>query len=92
MGPDKKKLSKRHGSTQFVEFVAEGYLPEAMFNFLVLLGWSAGDENRELFTIEEIIERFCIEGITKSPAVFDYDKLKWMNGDYIRQLPPGSAR
>ncbi len=89
MGSDRKKLSKRHGSTQFTEFVEQGYLPEALLNFLVLLGWSAGDENRELFTLPELIERFSLEGISEHPAIFDYDKLKWMNGMYIRQSPPG---
>ncbi len=89
VGADKKKLSKRHGSTQFSSFIEEGYLPEALINFLVLLGWSAGDENRELFTIAELIERFSIAGISDSPAVFDYDKLKWMNGHYIRASQPG---
>jgi len=87
LGPDRKKLSKRHGATQFVEFAREGYLPEAMFNFLVLLGWSAGDENRELFRREEIIERFGLSGISRNPAVFDYGKLRWMNGEYIRACP-----
>ena len=89
VGPDKKKLSKRHGATQFVWFVEHGYLPEALINFLVLLGWSAGDENRELFSIPELIERFSLGGITEHPAVFDYDKLKWMNGHYIRLSQPG---
>lgn len=89
VGPDKKKLSKRHGATQFSWFVEQGYLPEALLNFLALLGWSAGDENRELFTISELIERFSLEGLTEHPAVFDYDKLKWMNGHYIRHSEPG---
>jgi glutamyl-tRNA synthetase len=89
VGPDKKKLSKRHGATTFVEFIRQGYLPEALFNFLALLGWSAGEENRELFSIPELIERFSLEGVSEHPAVFDYDKLKWMNGYYIRQSPPG---
>ena len=84
VGIDKKKLSKRHGSTQFSQFIDEGYLPEALFNYLVLCGWSAGEENREVFSKEEIVERFTIEGISKSPAVFDYDKLRWLNGEYIR--------
>jgi glutamyl-tRNA synthetase len=84
VGTDRKKLSKRHGSTQFVEFIHAGYLPEALFNFLILLGWSAGDEDRELFTREEIVERFEIGGITNHPAIFDYEKLRWMNGEYIR--------
>src|SRR5579871_2857277 len=89
LGPDKKKLSKRHGSTQFMEFIREGYLPEALFNFLVLLGWSAGEENIEILSIPEIIRRFTLEGLTEHPAVFDYDKLKWMNGHYIRASQPG---
>lgn len=84
VGKDKKKLSKRHGSTQFTEFIKEGYLPEALFNFLVLLGWSAGEENLEVMSKEEILKRFSLDGITNHPAVFDYDKLKWMNGEYIR--------
>jgi glutamyl-tRNA synthetase len=88
VGQDRKKLSKRHGSTKFVEFLDEGYLPEALFNFLVLLGWSAGDENREVFSRDEIVARFSIAGIGKSPAVFDYDKLRWMNGEYIRAMDP----
>ncbi len=89
VGADKKKLSKRHGATQFTWFIEQGYLPEALINFLVLLGWSAGDENRELFTIPELIARFSLEGLSEHPAVFDYDKLKWMNGHYIRQSEPG---
>ncbi len=89
VGPDNKKLSKRHGATQFHWFMEQGYLPEAIFNFLVLLGWSAGSENREIFSIPELIERFTLEGMSQSPAVFDYEKLKWMNGHYIRQSEPG---
>ena len=87
VGTDKKKLSKRHGSTTFTEFIEQGYLPEALFNFLVLLGWSPGDANRELYSREEIVERFSLAGISTHPAVFDYDKLKWMNGEYIRASP-----
>jgi len=89
VGSDKKKLSKRHGATQFRWFMDEGYLPEALINFLVLLGWSPGDENRELFTVPELIHRFSLAGITEHPAVFDYEKLKWMNGHYIRESQPG---
>jgi glutamyl-tRNA synthetase len=88
LGADKKKLSKRHGATQFSWFIEQGYLPEALFNFLVLLGWSTGEENRELLTIPEIVERFSLSGITEHPAVFDYEKLKWMNGHYIRSSEP----
>ncbi len=89
VGADKKKLSKRHGATQFSWFMEQGYLPEALLNFLVLLGWSAGDENRELFTIPELIEKFSIAGMSEHPAVFDYDKLNWINGQYIRSSEPG---
>lgn len=89
VGPDGKKLSKRHGATQFNWFMEQGYLPEAMFNFLVLLGWSAGSENRELFSVPELLERFTLEGMTQHPAIFDYEKLKWMNGYYIRHSEPG---
>jgi glutamyl-tRNA synthetase len=89
LGADRKKLGKRHGSTQFTEFIAQGYLPEALFNFLVLLGWSTGEENKEVLTIPEILARFSLEGLSEHPAIFDYDKLKWMNGVYIRHSPPG---
>lgn len=88
LGSDRKKLGKRHGSTQFVDFIRQGYLPEAMFNFLVLLGWSAGDENLELMSVDEILQRFSLEGIIRTPAIFDYDKLRWMNGEYIRKADP----
>ncbi len=87
VGTDRKKLGKRHGATQFVEFIREGYLPEALFNFLVLLGWSPG-EDREILARDEVVERFSIEGINRSPAVFDYEKLRWMNGEYIRSADP----
>lgn len=89
LGPDRKKLSKRHGATQFTEFVREGYLPEALFNFLTLLGWSAGEDNVELLSIPEIVRRFSLEGISEHPAIFDYEKLRWMNGHYIRASEPG---
>jgi glutamyl-tRNA synthetase len=88
LGKDRKKLSKRHGATQFVDFIRAGYLPEAMFNFLVLLGWSSGEENREIMSVPEIVERFTLEAINRTPAIFDYDKLKWMNGEYIRRCEP----
>jgi len=88
VGTDRKKLSKRHGATQFMDFIRQGYLPEAMFNFIVLLGWSPGEEQRELFTREELIERFSLEGISNHPAIFDYEKLRWMNGEYIRASKP----
>ncbi len=89
LGADKKKLSKRHGATNFRWFIEQGYLPEALVNFLVLLGWSTGEDNRELLTVNEIVERFTLQGVTEHPAIFDYEKLKWMNGQYIRKSPPG---
>lgn len=90
LGPDGKKLGKRHGATAVDEFRRQGYLPEALFNFLALVGWSPGEgEERELFSREELIERFDIGHINRSPAVFSYDKLNWMNATYIRQLSHG---
>ncbi len=86
LGTDRKKLSKRHGSVQFVEYIQQGYLPEAMLNFLALLGWSA-DEDRELYSREELIERFDLSGVQENPAIFDGQKLLWMNGVYIRRKP-----
>lgn len=79
------KLSKRHGSTGFADLLKEGYLPQTVVNYIVLLGWSP-KENRELFTLKELVENFSIDGISKSPAVFDYDKLTWFNGEYIRAM------
>ncbi len=80
------KLSKRHGSTGFEDLVAEGYLPEVIVNYIALLGWCPKD-NREIFTLPELVEAFSIDGISKSPAVFDYEKLQWMNGEYLRAMP-----
>lgn len=79
------KLSKRHGSTGFSDLIKEGYLPETITNYIALLGWCP-KENRELFTLDELVENFSIDGISKSPAVFDYDKLTWFNGEYIRAM------
>jgi glutamyl-tRNA synthetase len=81
----KGKLSKRHGGVAVHEFQQEGYLPEAMVNFLARVGW-AYDDKTEFFTRQELIEKFSLEGVSKSPAAFSYDKLEWMNGVYIRQL------
>ncbi|MCI1965983.1 MAG: glutamate--tRNA ligase [Oscillospiraceae bacterium] len=80
------KLSKRHGSTGFQDLIAEGYLARAIVNYIALLGWCPKD-NRELFTLDELTEHFSIDGISKSPAVFDYDKLLWFNGEVIRAMP-----
>ncbi len=82
------KLSKRHGSTGFFDLVNEGFLPKAIINYIALLGWCpAGEfENREIFTMDELIKAFDINDISKSPSVFDYDKLEWMNGEYIKAM------
>lgn len=81
-----KKLSKREGSVAAREFLNEGYLPEALLNFLMLLGWSSG-ENQEIYSLNEFIEKFDIDNITKADlVVFDRDKLRWMNGEYIKKL------
>ena len=85
LGADKKKLSKRHGATSVTQFRQEGYLVEALVNFMTLLGW-AYDGQRELFTRAELIEYFSLDHIHSSPAVFDRAKLDWMNGYYIRAL------
>jgi glutamyl-tRNA synthetase len=85
--PDRTKLSKRHGATSIGDFRRMGFLPEAMFNFLALLGWSPKD-NREFFTKEELIELFTLESVNKAPAIFDISKLKWMNHKYIVELTP----
>ena len=85
-GPDGKKLSKRHGSTTVEEFRAAGFLPEALVNYLALLGWSY-DDHTELMTREELVERFSLERVGKSAATFDYEKLTHMNGVYLRALP-----
>ena len=79
------KLSKRHGATGFEDLVKAGFLPEAIINYIALLGWAPKD-NREMFTIEELIENFSIDGISKSPSIFDYDKLEWFNGEYIKAM------
>lgn len=86
-GTDGKPLSKRHGSTSVVQFRDQGYLPEALFNFLAFLGWAPGEgDEQEIFSREELIERFDLFRVSKAPAVFSYDKLDWMNGVYIRNL------
>lgn len=79
------KLSKRHGSTGFYDLINEGYLPQAIINYIALLGWCPKD-NTEIFTLDELTKVFDISGISKSPAVFDYDKLEWFNGEYIKNM------
>jgi len=87
LGEDRSKLSKRHGAVSVRAFKDEGYMPEALFNFLSLLGWHP-KEDREILSKEEIINEFDIKDIHKSPAVFDRTKLRWMNGVYIREIIP----
>jgi glutamyl-tRNA synthetase len=86
MGPDKKRLSKRHGATSVMEYSAQGIVPEAMVNFLALLGWSPGDD-QELFSTADLVERFDLEGISGGNAVFNTEKLEWMNNQHIMLLP-----
>ncbi|MBI2856229.1 MAG: glutamate--tRNA ligase [Chloroflexi bacterium] len=85
LGPDRSKLSKRHGAVSVLHYRDMGYLPEAMFNFLALLGWSL-DDHTEIITRDELVKHFSIERIIKSGAIFSHEKLTWMNGMYIRQL------
>jgi glutamyl-tRNA synthetase len=82
------KLSKRHGATGFDDLIAEGYLPEAIINYIALLGWCPKEDTREVFSLSELIQAFSIDGISKSPSTFDYDKLEWFNGEYIRRMSP----
>lgn len=85
MGPDGRKLSKRHGHTAINAYREAGYLASAMVNYLALLGWSPGDDET-LVSLDEMIERFDLAEVSKNPAIFDTDKLDWMNGVYIREL------
>lgn len=88
LGDDGKPLSKRHGATSITQFREQGYLPEALLNFLALLGWAPGEgEEQEIFSREELIERFDLFRVNRAPATLSYDKLDWMNGVYIRSLP-----
>jgi glutamyl-tRNA synthetase len=86
LGQDGKRLSKRHGATAVGEYQGQGILPAALRNFLALLGWSPGDD-REIMTVTEMVERFALESINKKSAIFDSQKLLWMNGQYVNELP-----
>ncbi len=89
LGADGKKLSKRHGATFLSSFRDAGYLPEAILNFMALIGWSAGEgEEEEIFSLEELTRRFTLERVNNAGGVFSYEKLNWMNGVYIRKLTP----
>jgi len=86
MGKDKARLSKRHGATSVIDYEGKGYLPEAMLNYIARLGWGYKDE--EIFSREDLIKKFTLKGVSKSSAVFDTEKLNWLNGKYIRQILP----
>jgi glutamyl-tRNA synthetase len=88
LGPDKKRLSKRHGATSVMEYAHQGFLPEAMVNFLGLLGWSPGAGDRELFTRDELVAAFGLERISGGNAVFNPEKLDWFNQQHIALLAP----
>ncbi|MCD4784832.1 MAG: glutamate--tRNA ligase [Candidatus Eremiobacteraeota bacterium] len=85
LSPDRKKMSKRHGTVAVDIFRKEGYLPSALINYISLLGWSPPD-NREFFTLDEMVEAFSLDRIAKNPAVYDIEKLRWMNSQYIKEM------
>ena len=85
LGPDRAKLSKRHGAQSVLEYRDMGYLPEAVFNFLGLLGWSL-DDHTEIISRDEFVQHFTLDRLIKSPAVFNIEKLDWMNGVYLRSM------
>ena len=88
LGPDRSKLSKRHGSTSILEFREQGYLPEALLNFMALVGWSL-DDKTDIISRAELIKNFSLERVSKTAAIFNYEKLQWMNGQYMRSLTTG---
>ena len=87
LGPDGRKLSKRHGAVSVEEFRARGYVPEALVNYLALLGWSL-DAETTVIPPDELVRHFTLDRVGASPATFDYQKLEWLNGVYLRELPP----
>ena len=89
LGPDRAKLSKRHGATSILEYRDDGFLPDALRNFMVLLGWSL-DDRTEVMPVEEMVENFTLDRVGKPAAIFDREKLSWMNGVYIREKAPES--
>jgi len=91
LGPDKKRLSKRHGATSLTEYRDMGFLAPSLFNFLALLGWSPGDD-REILSRRELVELFSVGSIGKKSAVFDQAKLEWMNGQYLSAMDPEAIR
>lgn len=86
------KLSKRHGAVSFADLTSDGYLPEAIINYIALLGWCPKNTENEFFSLDELTQAFSLDGINKSPSVFDYEKLLWFNGEYIRKLSPEDFR
>jgi nondiscriminating glutamyl-tRNA synthetase len=88
LGADRERLSKRHGATSIATFREMGYLPEALVNYLALLGWGAEDGKTETFTLDELTRAFSLERVTPSPAIFDFDKLNWLNRHYLKQANP----
>lgn len=88
LGTDGKKLSKRHGATAVADYQHEGILPQAMVNFLALIGWSPGHDRELFFSLDELVEAFSIDGLQKKAAVFDPQKLAWMNGEHLKHLGP----
>src|SRR5437879_5839608 len=88
LGADRERLSKRHGATSIANFREMGVLPEALVNYLALLGWAPTGGARETFTPQELVKEFSLERVTPSPAVFDMQKLYWLNRHYIAQSPP----
>ena len=88
LGEDRERLSKRHGATSISTFREMGYLPEALANYLALLGWGAEDGKSETFTLPELTKVFSLERVTPSPAIFSFDKLNWLNRHYLKQAPP----
>ena len=91
LNPDRSKMSKRKNPTSVSMYRDQGYLPEAMVNFLALLGWSSGTE-QEVFSLDELVERFSLEAVNRAGSIFDIEKLNWLNGHYIRDLPPETLR
>lgn len=87
LASDRSKLSKRHGAVSVTEYRDLGFLPEALINFLALIGWNPGDE-RELFSTEELIQEFSLEKVQKGGAIFNAEKLRWMNKEYLKKMPP----
>jgi glutamyl/glutaminyl-tRNA synthetase len=88
LGRDRSKLSKRHGPVSLLEFRDNGILPQAMFNYLTLLGWNpGGGDTQEIFSRDELIEKFSLEGVNKAGAIFDIEKLQWINIQYLKAMP-----